>query len=171
MIPDIGSIFSSIWNAPGQSDFFFWIKVVAGFVTAVLLIANILLLSKRIRTDVRTALYGVGAPRVKKSKYAPRWERIRNRLDEKSLASAKLALIEADKILDEVLGKLGYAGSDTVEKVSNIKTSQLVGIEGLREVQTLHRRIIDDHAHETDIEELRAAVLVYERVLKGLEII
>lgn len=168
---DIATPFSLVWNAFSQSNFFFYVKIIAGFAAAILLVANILLLSKRIRTDIRVSLYGTGAPRFKKSKYASRWEGVMKRLDDKSIASGKVALVEADKMLDEILGKLGYPGQDTAEKVSNIKTGQLVGIDGMHEVQALHKKIIDDPAHETNLEELKIALYVYERVLRGLEII
>lgn len=168
---DIGSIFSSIWAAFSQSNFFFYVKVVAGFVTAVLLIANILLLSRRMRTDIRVALYGTGAPRFKKSKYVSRWESIKRRLEDKSMASGKLALVEADKMLDEILGKLGYSGKDAGEKVKSIKPGQLVGIEDMRETQVLHKKIIEDPTYETSLEELKVALQVYGRVFRGLEVI
>lgn len=164
-------IFSSAWNIFSQSDIFYYLKVTAGFATAILLIANILLLSKRIRSDIRVSLYGTGAPRLKKSKYAPRWERIMKRLDEKSVASGKVALIEADKMLGEILGKLGFLGKNAEEKVGNIKPGQLVGIEDMQKTQALHNRIIEDPTHKTSLEEVQAALYVYERVFRGLEII
>lgn len=168
---DIGSIFSSSWSAFSQSHFFFYVKIVAGFATAVLLVANILLLSKRVRTDVRIALYGTRVPRLKKSKYISSWESIRGRLEDKSIASGKMALIEADKMLDEVLGKLGYVGRDAAEKVSNIKPGQIAGIEDMREVQALHKKIIEDPSYETNLEEIKAAFEIYEKVFRGLELL
>ncbi|MDI6777581.1 MAG: hypothetical protein QMD77_00135 [Patescibacteria group bacterium] len=168
---DIATPFFSAWNAFSQSNFFFYVKIIAGFATAVLLVANILLLSKRVRTDMRIALYGSGVPRLKKSKFIPVWESVKRRLDEKSVASGKVAIIEADKILDEVLGKLGYAGKNTEEKISNIKPGQLVGIDDMREVHALNDKIIKDPAYEISMEEIKTALLAYERIFRGLNII
>lgn len=171
MEPDVGSIFSSFWSAFSQSNFFFWVKIVAAFAIAVLLVADILLLSKRMRTDLRAALYGSVVPRLKKSRYASRWEDVKGRLDEGSIASGKMALVEADRMLDEVLGKLGYAGKDAEEKAQNVKPGQLVGIENIKETQILRNRIIEDPAYQASLEEIKAALEVYERVFRGLEIL
>lgn len=168
---DIGSFFSSFWSSFSQSSFFFYLKVIAAFAIVVLLVADILLLSKRMRTDLRVALYGSGTPRLKKSKYFSDWENIKRRLDEGNTASGKMALVEADRMLDEILGKLGYAGKDAEEKIQNIKPGQLVGIEDIKETQILCDRIIENPAYKASLEEIKAALGVYERVFRGLEII
>ncbi len=167
-LPDV---LQSLWSAFAQSNFFFYVKLVAGFAIAVLLIADILLLAKRVRTDMRIALYGSGVPRIGKSKYIPKWQSIQRRLDEKTVSGGKLALIEADKMLDEILEKLGYGGKDVSEKIKGIKPGQLVGIEDMLETQVLHDKIIEDPAYETSFEEIRAALQVYERIFRGLNII
>jgi len=171
MEPAIGSNFSSFWTAFSQSNFFFWVKIVAGFAVAVLLVADILLLSKRMRTDLRAALYGSVVHRLKKSGYASNWENIERMLAEGSIASGKIAFVEADRMLDEVLGKLGYTGKDAEEKVQSVKPGQLAGIEDIRETQALHNKIIEDPSYKASLEEIRAALEVYERVFRGLEII
>lgn len=165
-----GSI-SSFFRTFSESDFFFFVKLISGFAIAVLLIADILLLSKRVRTDMRIAVYGSGSPRLKKSKYMSRWESISKKLDDKSVASGKVAIVEADKMLDEILGKLGFSGKDTEEKITQVKSGQLVGIQEMREIHSFHKKIVDDPTYETSLNEIKTALAAYERVFRGLSLI
>jgi len=168
---NIISIISSAYAAFLQSAFFFYLKIFSAIVSFLLFIDIILLFSKRIRTDLRMVIYGSPVMRFKKSVYNVRWQATKGRLEEGSVASSKIALIEADKMLNEALGKLGYIGKDTEEKISHIGRGQLVAVDELKQVAELHRTILDDPTHETSLEELRSALGVYERVFKGIELI
>lgn len=161
----------STYQAFLASNFFLYLKILSAFVSTILLIDIVLLMSKRIRTDIRFALYGTPSMRFKKSKYVPRWDSVQERIDEKSIASGKLAVIEADNLLNEALGKMGYAGKNTDEKISKVKPGQLVGIDDVRNIHHLHRMILEDPTHETSLEEIRNAVDAYERVLRGVGMI
>jgi len=162
---------ASAYQAFLSSSFLFYVKLISAFASIILFIDIILLFSKRIRTDLRFALYGTPAMRFNKSKYAPLWDAIQERLKEGSIASGKLAVIEADRLLDEALGKMGYAGKNTEEKISKVKPGQLVGIDDVRNIHALHRNILEDPTHETNLAEIKAAIDAYERVLRGVGMI
>jgi len=168
---DIISFFSSAYDAFSKSNFFFYLKIFSAFVSILLINDIILILSKRIRTDWRIVFYGTPVMRFKKSKYNPRWESIRRRVEEGSVASGKIAIVEADKMLDEALGKLGYAGKDTAEKISTIRPGQLVGIDEVREIRQFYHRIIEDPTHEIGMDGIKAAIAAYERFFRGIELI
>ncbi len=168
---DIGSIFSSSWGTFSQSGFFHYLKIVAAFVIAVLLIANILLLSKRLQGDVRIVFFGSKAPRFKKSKYTRRWEAIKKGIDEGSISAGKIAVIEADKMLGEVLGKVGYKGKDTGERLGVVKPGQLTGFEEVLVAHEVYKRIVQDPSYRAGFDELRGALEGYEKIFRGLELL
>ena len=168
---DVGLIFSSIWTAFAQSAFFYYLKIVAGFIVAVLLIADILLLSKRLQGDVKIALFGSKAPRFKKSAYANKWETIKKGAEESSVSAGKIAVIKADKMLGEVLAKIGYKGEDTGEKLSMVKLGQLAGKEEAMGAHEVCKRIVMDPSYHAEISELRRALDGYEKVFRGLELL
>jgi hypothetical protein len=161
----------SVYLAFLGSSFFFYLKIFSALISTILLIDIILLMSKRIRTDIRFAFYGTPSMRFKKSKYIPLWDSVQARLAEGSIASGKLAIIEADKMLDEALGKMGYAGRNTEEKISKVKPGQLVGIDEVRNIHHLHDMILEDPTHEASPGEIRNALDAYERVLRGVGMI
>jgi hypothetical protein len=168
---DIFSAVSLAYNGFLQSDFFYYFKIFSAFVSILLFIDVVLLLSKRVGTDLRIALYGMPTSRFKKAKYIPRWEAIESRLAAGSVAGGKIAIIEADKILDEALGKLGFIGKNASEKIASVKAGQLVGVEELRNTRTLYHKIMEDPGHEASLEEIKSALSMYKRFFQGIELI
>ncbi|MDD5489965.1 MAG: hypothetical protein PHP25_04785, partial [Candidatus Moranbacteria bacterium] len=148
MDTDFLGALSSAYNSFLHSAFFFYLKIFSAFVSVLLFIDVVLLVSKRIRTDFMIAVYGMPTGRFKKAKYIPRWEAIKGRLAAGSVAGGKIAIIEADKMLDEALGKLGFTGKNAGEKIRTIKPGQLVGVGELQDTRTLYHKIMEDPGHE-----------------------
>lgn len=165
------NMISSLWSGFLASSFFFYFKLFAGIITVILLIADILLISKRIQGDVKIAVYGAKVPSLKKSVYVKKWESIKNRIEEGSVSSAKMAIIEADKMLGEVLEKVGYKGKDTAEKIAAVKPGQLIGIEEVSASHEVFKNIVQNHAFEMEHEELHRVLAAYEKVFRGLELL
>jgi hypothetical protein len=120
---------------------------------------------------VKIAVYGAKVPSLKKSVYAKKWEGIKTRMEEGSASSAKVAVIEADKMLGEVLEKVGYKGKDTAEKIAAVKPGQLIGIEEVSQSHEIFKRIVQNHAFEISHEELHQILGSYEKVFRGLELL
>ena len=168
---DIFGALSSVYNSFLQSNFFYYLKIFSALISILLFIDVILLLSKRVRTDFRIALYGMPTGRFKKAKYIPRWEAIKSRLAAGSVAGGEVAIIEAEKMLDEALEELGFSGKNANEKMETIKPGQLDGIEELRKARTLFHKIMEDPAHEATLEEIKSTLSLYERFFRGIEMI
>ncbi len=168
---NIFAIFRSAFAALANSSFFSFVKVLAGFIIAILLIADILLLSKRLRGDWKTAFYGAKVPDLKKSKYIEKWEDIRKNAQGDDAAKAKIAMIEADQMLGDTLGKIGYKGKDTGEKIAEVKPGQLIGIEEAKYAHEIFKKIVHNSSYEIDPAEIQAALGGYEKVFRGLELL
>ena len=82
-----------------------------------------------------------------------------------------MAIVEADELLNEALGKLGFVGKDTNEKMETVKPGQLTGIEELRSARILYRRITEDPGYEVNLEEIKSVLDLYERFFRGVEMI
>ncbi len=83
----------------------------------------------------------------------------------------KVAVIEADKLLDEALMGAGVQGKELGERLKKIKPSQLPNIENVWEAHKLRNRI----AHESNFVMKRdlaeRALTIYEEALKQLGLI
>jgi hypothetical protein len=166
-----GNSLSAVWNAFFYSTFMFYVKIIAAFVTVVLLIADLLLIRMRLAGDIKLALYGSKIPFANKAKYAKTWTEIKKRLELGSVASGKIAIIESDKLLGEILEKMGYAGKDTDERIKIVKPGLIIGIEDAAKSHEIFKKIIQDPSHEISIEEIKSVMDAYERVFNGLELL
>ncbi|MFA6193993.1 MAG: hypothetical protein WC726_03985 [Parcubacteria group bacterium] len=168
---NIFAIFQSAFTAFASSSFFGFIKILAGFIIVILLIADILLLSKRVRGDWKTAFYGAKVPDLKKSKYEEKWEKIRQNVQSEDLHKAKIAVIEADQMFGETLEKIGYKGKDTGERMAEVKPGQLIGLEEAKYAHEVFKKIVHNSSHEIDVAEIQVAIEGYEKVFRGLELL
>jgi hypothetical protein len=168
---NIFAILQSLLDAFAHSSFFAFIKILAGFIIAILLIADILLLSKRMRGDWKVAFYGAKVPNFKKSKYAKKWEEIRKNAQSEDLPKAKIAMIEADQMLGETLEKIGHKEKDTGARLAAVKPGQLIGLEEAKLAHEIFKKIVRNSGSEVGTEEIQAALAGYEKVFKGLELL
>jgi len=168
---NIFAVFRSAFNAFAQSSFFAFIKILAGFIIAILLIADILLLSKRVRGDWKTAFYGAKVPDLKKSKYEEKWDKIRKNAQSADFHQAKIAVIEADQMFGETLEKIGYQGKDTGERIAEVKPGQLIGLEEARQSHELFKKIVHNSSQDISATEIQGALEGYEKVFRGLELL
>ncbi|HUD09094.1 MAG TPA: hypothetical protein VMQ48_03335 [Candidatus Saccharimonadales bacterium] len=168
---NIFAIFQSLFSGFAHSSFFAFIKILAGFIIAILLIADILLISKRIRGDWKIAFHGAKVPNLKKTKYMERWEGIKNNAESGDMAKAKIAMIEADQMFGETLEKIGYKGKDTGERISAVKPGQLIGLEEAKFSRVVFKKIVHSSSHEMNIVDIQAALGGYEKVFRGLELL
>lgn len=168
---NIFAIFQSLFNGFANSSFFSFIKILAGFIIAILLIADILLISKRIRGDWKIVFYGAKVPDLKKSKYTERWESIKENVESGDIAKAKIAMIEADQMFGETLEKIGYKGKDTGERIEAVKPGQLIGLEEVKFSHEIFKKIVRNSGYEISSEDLQGALEGYEKVFRGLELL
>jgi uncharacterized protein YabN with tetrapyrrole methylase and pyrophosphatase domain len=96
---------------------------------------------------------------LQKTKYLEHWRKI------KSL-EGKEAVMEADKLLDEILGKRGYAGSmaDKLKKAGPAFTN----VNDVWSVHKLRNRLAHELGAKISPEEAKSAIGKFERALKDL---
>jgi hypothetical protein len=168
---NIFAILQSLFDAFSASAFFHILKSIGIFAFFVLLIADVLLLSKRARGDWKVALYGAKIPDIKKSKYTLHWEDIKRGAQSGDLAKAKISMISGDQMLGEILGKVGYEGNDTGEKIAAVRPGQLIGLEEAKQSHDVFKKVVHNSEYEINIDEIQAALEGYEKVFRGLELL
>ncbi len=99
------------------------------------------------------------------------WDNIMKRLDSKDEANYKLAVIEADKLLDTVLKKLTIPGSTMGERLKAIPSGQLPSIDNVWKVHKLRNHIV----HTTDFiltdNKAKQAMTIYKQAFKELKVL
>lgn len=100
-----------------------------------------------------------------------RWNEIRSHLDSSREADWKVAVLEADKLVDDSLARAGFPGDSFGDRLTNIQPGTLLALDGLWWAHRIRNRL----AHETDYflryTEARTAVGYYEQALAELQLI
>ncbi len=99
------------------------------------------------------------------------WQKIQKHFFAGDENRLKMAVIEADSILDEVLKLAGFRGENLGERLKKINESQLPNIEELWEAHKLRNKLV----HESDFHLTRdiaeKALTVYEQTFRDLGLI
>ncbi len=98
-------------------------------------------------------------------KFARRWLKIVSRLEKGSEAESKLAVIEADSLLDEILEQSGYKGEDLEEKLQSISEMILSNIKELKKEKKMRNNIVHDPDYKLSLEEAKKTLSIYEKAL------
>ena len=100
-----------------------------------------------------------------------RWNGLLKNLDSTHEAQWKVAVIEADKLVDDALAKAGYPGETFGDRLSNIQPGTLLSLDGIWWAHKIRNRL----AHEVDYflryTEARQAVGYFEAALAELQLI
>jgi hypothetical protein len=105
----------------------------------------------------------------KLGEYARRWEKIELRLAKKAESEAKLAILEADSLLEEVLRKSGYPGETLGEKLEKLDSKTLPNLEEVKKAHRVKNSIVEDPAYRLTIDEAEKNLKIYKRALTYLE--
>lgn len=150
------------------------IKIIS-FLISLGLLVFIGILRYRARQLWKTKIHGEQASFFKHAaRFVPteetntRWKDIEAHIASQSVSDWKLALIDADSLIDDILKRAGYPGKTMGERLKRIEPSDLDHLADLWEAHKLRNRI----AHEGERIERRdvdRAMEQYRLVLKELK--
>jgi hypothetical protein len=159
------------------NNIFLLIQIISGIVSWVMIVLIVYL---AVKTDFwQKKIYNVfiGFRKVPEVglehslKVIQEWENIIKRLDSGDEANYKLAVIEADKLLDTVLKKLTIPGSTMGERLKAIPVSQLPSIDNVWQVHRLRNHLV--HTTEFVLTENKAkqAMTIYKQAFTELKVL
>jgi hypothetical protein len=158
-----------------HSTTFLVFKYIIGIYILILVADIILLLFQRGSSgDWRTILYGMNLPpelTSKKAKLRVKWSKIRKRLESGSEADYKVAIIEADGLIDDLIKRIGYKGENMMERVKNIPVGQLDRIDEIKEAHEVRNRIIHEEKFKVTRKDAEETLAKYEHFLRHFEVL
>lgn len=99
------------------------------------------------------------------------WQKIKNRLEKNDEANLKLAVIEADNLLDDILKRMGLEGKDMGERLEKISKEQLKSLDEIWEAHRLRNLIVHESGIHIGKDEAEKSIGAYENALKELEVL
>ncbi|MFH1175116.1 MAG: hypothetical protein V1698_00095 [bacterium] len=159
-----------------HSDFFnkfvFYCRTFFIILTIILVIALVLLLleSKPIKRW-KTFLTGTEVKKIPKTRLKFLWNKAQRRLAIRNESDYKMAVIEADKILDKLLQAMGYKGESLGERLKVLTPSQIKNIDGIWNAHRLRNRIVHNPDEKITLDEAEKAMEEYGKVLEELGVV
>ncbi len=102
-------------------------------------------------------------------KIVKQWAKIMGRLETGLESEYKLAVIEADSLLDETLERMGYGGETLGERLKNITSDILPNLEQIWQAHKIRNNIVHDPDYRLNLDEARKALAIYEKAFTDLQ--
>jgi hypothetical protein len=164
---------SFIFNPP-SGGWLLYIETAFILASLTLLIVIIYLLSKSTWLDL---LFGINLKEFMRfkalgeKKLLNQWAKINKRLEAKKEDEYKMAVIEADSLLDEIFQNMGYKGETVEERMRQAPPETLPDIDKILEAHRIRNNIAHDPDYKLSLEQAKETLGTYEKALKDLEAI
>jgi hypothetical protein len=97
------------------------------------------------------------------------WAKIMAHLEVGTEAEYKLAVIEADLMLDDILKRMGYGGKTLGERLEKLTAATLPNIEQIWEAHKTRNNIVHDPDYRLSLDQARKTLAIYEQALRDLQ--
>ncbi|MEX0910030.1 MAG: hypothetical protein WDZ75_01915 [Candidatus Paceibacterota bacterium] len=174
LFPNLGEALSSFFET-----FFFWLQVVSMFVS-LFLILGIIYSSIRInhiRKKEKEALGVAAVPTESLSGEVdtlvnPRWERVLTLAESDSEQDWRIAILEADIMLDDMMSRMQYDGDTLGEKLKAVEKSDFNSIDDAWEAHKVRNEIAHKgNEYILSKREVTRTIALYRRVFEEFHFI
>jgi hypothetical protein len=148
-------------------------QLFAAFISAIFVFFIVVGYLRR-KAALATSTRPVGEEAVQAEVTGPlreRWNEVLSHLDSAQEAQWKVAVIEADKLVDDAMTRTGFAGETFGDRLTNIEPGMLVSLDGLWWAHKIRNRV----AHEMDYflryTDARQAIGYYQQALEELQLL
>ncbi|MBI2042316.1 MAG: hypothetical protein HYT21_00975 [Candidatus Nealsonbacteria bacterium] len=107
-----------------------------------------------------------GAKRITKV-----WNKIKQHLENGSEIEYKLAIIEADNMLESTLKRMGYGGVTLEERLTKLTSATLPNIEEIYQAHQARNNIVRDPSFVLGLDDAKKTIGIYERAFRDLQIL
>ncbi len=105
-------------------------------------------------------------------KRAARWAEITRHLDGENPIEWKMAIIEADALLDDIMKGIGYKGDTLAERLKSVEPSDFDNLQNVWAAHKIRNRLVHEPGKvKLSRNEAKSAVGKYEKALKELKYI
>lgn len=98
------------------------------------------------------------------------WKKTIKRLEGATEADYKLAIIEADGMLDEVLKKLGFRGESLGDRLKATTVEVISNLDDVWKAHNVRSSIVRDPNYQLNLEETKKTLAIYEKAFKSLDV-
>jgi len=125
---------------------------------------RIMQIRRRERLAFRAAQRTVAAQDIPRTQL--RWNRVVDQSNSSNPESWRLAILEADIMLNELLDMQGYKGETIADKMKQVDRNKFNSIESAWDAHKIRNRIAHEGGLTLTPREVRNAIVLYERVFR-----
>ncbi len=103
------------------------------------------------------------------SKTKKKWEEIEKYFKKGTEPEMKLAIVEADSLLDNILKVMSYGGKDLTSRLEGINTNILENLDDVKKYHKIYSNIVHDPTYRLDFKMAENALKVYRDALVNLD--
>lgn len=151
---------------------FFW--KAASYLVSIMLFGGIVLLITKLNVlgkAIREASSVLTASSLPQKKLLKRWERIEKAFEAGDEANRKLAIIDADKLMDFILESLGYHGKSMGERLEKVNIAQFPWLNDVWTAHKVRNSIVHNSDYELSRDEAERALEIFKNVLRDLGVL
>jgi hypothetical protein len=163
-------ITAKVFQAFIRSPFFLVLKLMLGIYVIVLLADILMLLILRGFGDVRASLKGAYVPLISPKRMRKKWNNIEAYLESDKSSQYKLAVLEADRVIDKILKSIKLKGDDMIERLDNLHPGQIEEAEGLKDAHRIRNQIVNDPSFQVDRKKAKETIDLYAKFLTENEL-
>lgn len=104
------------------------------------------------------------------AKVAKDWKKTIKRLDTGVESEYKLAIIEADAMLDFILKRMGYSGDSLGVRLKQLTKVQVSNIEAVKAAHEMRNNIVRDPDFHLGLDQSKKAMAAYHKALDDLQV-
>jgi len=130
---------------------------------AVYLIIRIFDLRKEEIAELRKAVKNIN---TEVGQRTLQWQALVDKLNSDNVSDWKLAIIEADVMLDELVTKMGYQGANLGEKLKSVEPSDFLTLQDAWEAHKVRNAIAHEGGYELTKREARRVLNLFEKVFR-----
>ncbi len=113
----------------------------------------------------------IGSKNLTRRRSLRAWKQIQKRLKAGDANNLKMAVLEADRILDEILKLSGYPGDNLEERMDSATAAQISNIEELRQVHKIRDRLVGEPDFTLTPGEAGIAINIYKKTFVELGLV
>jgi hypothetical protein len=97
------------------------------------------------------------------------WQKIKYKLNTGMESDYKMAIIEADSMLDDVLKKMGFTGETLSERLEKVTEATITNLSDVLDIHKIRNNIVHDPDYKLTLDEAKRAMEVYEKAMTDLQ--
>ena len=104
-------------------------------------------------------------------KMTGKWQKIQQRLESANEAEYKLAIIEADGLLNQILLRMGFKGETLGDRLKTLTTAIIPNLDDVTMVHQTRNNVVHDPDYRLVLNEAKKAIDIYEVAFRNLDLI